>query len=132
VEDPEPPGTVVTLNVQLIPLAGEVEAVRVTVSTKPLAGLTVMVEVSAELKFPVTLVGVALTVKSWIAKVAVVECERVPLVPVMPRVYVPAMVELQETLAVPEFVRLFGEIGPQFKPAGMESVKLTVPVNPFR
>jgi hypothetical protein len=41
------------------------------------------------------------------------------------------MFELNETLAVPEFVRLPGEIGPQFKPAGMESVRPTVPANPF-
>lgn len=42
------------------------------------------------------------------------------------------MFELQETLAVPEFERLPGEIAPQFKPAGMESVRPTVPANPFR
>lgn len=42
------------------------------------------------------------------------------------------MFELQETLAVPELVRLPGEIGPQFKPAGIVSVRLTVPVNPLR
>jgi hypothetical protein len=110
VEEPEPPGIVVAFKVQLIPLVGDVVTVRVTVSTKPLAGLTVMVELSAELMFPVTLVGVAATAKSSIAKVAVAEWERVPLVPVMLRVYVPAMVELQETLAVAEFVRLVGEI----------------------
>lgn len=27
---------------------------------------------------------------------------------------------------------MFGEIGPQFRPAGTESVRLMVPVNPFR
>jgi hypothetical protein len=32
---------------------------------------------------------------------------------------------------VPEFVRLLGEMGPQFKPVGMESARLTVPVKPF-
>ena len=123
---------VVRLRVQLIPIVGEAVTVRVTVSTKPFAGLAVTVEVSAELMFPVRLVGVASRVKSSTTKVAVVEWERLPLVPVMPRLYDPAMVELQETLAVPEAVRLFGEIGPQFKPAGMESVRVTVPANPFR
>jgi hypothetical protein len=49
----------------------------------------------------------------------------------MVSVYVPAVVELQETLAVPEFVRLLGEMGPQFRPVGMESVRLMVPVKPF-
>jgi hypothetical protein len=50
----------------------------------------------------------------------------------MVRVYVPAVVELHETLATPELDRLLGEIGPQFRPAGKESVRLTVPMKPFR
>jgi hypothetical protein len=41
------------------------------------------------------------------------------------------MVELQDTVAVPEFVRLVGVIAPQVKLAGTVSVKLTVPVNPL-
>ena len=49
----------------------------------------------------------------------------------MVRVYVPAIVELQETLAVPELVRLLGEIGLQFRPVGIESVRLIIPVKPF-
>ena len=129
-EEPEPPGIVVGLRLQLM-LVDEVVTDRVTVSEKPFAGLTVIVEVSAEPIFPVRLVGAASIVKSSMMKVAVVEWERVPLVPVIPRVYVPGMVELQETLAVPEFVRLPGETGPQFKPAGMVSVTVTVPANPF-
>jgi len=48
------------------------------------------------------------------------------------RVYVPAIVELHETEDVPVAVRLPGEIGPQFRPAGAESVRVTVPGNPFR
>jgi len=48
------------------------------------------------------------------------------------RVYVPAIVELHETADVPVAVRLPGEIGPQFKPAGEESVSVIVPENPFR
>ena len=50
----------------------------------------------------------------------------------MVRVYVPAVAELHETLARPEATRLPGEIGPQFRPAGMESVSVMVPVKPFR
>lgn len=50
----------------------------------------------------------------------------------MVSVYVPAVVELQETLAGPELVTLLGEIGPQFRLIGMESARLTVPVKPFR
>lgn len=45
--------------------------------------------------------------------------------------YVPAMVELQASVAVPEFVTLVGEIAPQVKLAGTVSVRATVPVNPL-
>ncbi len=40
--------------------------------------------------------------------------------------------ELQETAAVPEFVTLLGVMAPQLRLAGTVSVRLTVPVNPFR
>lgn len=40
--------------------------------------------------------------------------------------------ELQDTVAVPEFVRLLGVIAPQVKPVGTVSVRVTVPVNPLR
>ena len=42
-----------------------------------------------------------------------------------------AMVELQESVAVPELVRLFGVIAPQVRLAGTVSVRLMVPVNPL-
>jgi hypothetical protein len=55
------------------------------------------------------------------------------LVPVIVRTKVPAAVELQATVAVPEPpVMLLGVIAPQVKPAGAESVRETVPVNPPR
>jgi hypothetical protein len=41
------------------------------------------------------------------------------------------MVELQETVAVPELVTLVGVIAPQVRLAGTVSVSETVPVNPF-
>jgi hypothetical protein len=40
-------------------------------------------------------------------------------------------VELQATVAVPEFVTLVGVIAPQVRLAGTVSVRLTVPVKPF-
>jgi hypothetical protein len=40
-------------------------------------------------------------------------------------------VELQATVAVPEFVTLVGVIAPQVRLAGTVSVRDTVPVNPF-
>ena len=39
--------------------------------------------------------------------------------------------ELQATVAVPEFVTLVGVIAPQVRLAGTVSVRLTVPVKPF-
>ncbi len=41
------------------------------------------------------------------------------------------MVELQETVAVPEPVRLNGEIAPQLRFAGTVSVSETIPLNPL-
>ncbi len=69
--------------------------------------------------------------KSVTVKVAVVEWERVPLVPVIVSVYVAAMVELHETVGVPEFVTVRGLMAPQVKLAGTVSVRETVPVKPF-
>lgn len=42
-----------------------------------------------------------------------------------------AVVELHARLAVPEPVMLAGVIEPQVKPAGIVSVRLTVPLNPL-
>lgn len=42
-----------------------------------------------------------------------------------------ALVALQETVAVPEPVTLFGEIVPQLNPWDVASVRTTVPANPF-
>ncbi len=43
----------------------------------------------------------------------------------------PAVVELHETVAVPELVTLVGMIEAQVKPEGTASVRLIVPVNPL-
>lgn len=43
----------------------------------------------------------------------------------------PAVVELHETVAVPELVTLVGMIEAQVKPEGTVSVRLIVPVNPL-
>jgi len=40
-------------------------------------------------------------------------------------------VELQDTVAVPEFVTLVGVMAPQVRLGGTVSVRLTVPVNPL-
>ncbi len=70
--------------------------------------------------------------KSTKLKVAVVEWVNGLLVPVIARVKAPAVVELQETIAVPELVTLVGLIAPQVSPVGGVSVRLTMPVKPFR
>ena len=51
--------------------------------------------------------------------------------PVTLRVKVPAVVELQATVAVPEPVTLVGVIAPHVRPAGGVSVRLTTPANPL-
>ena len=64
VEVPEPPEILVEVSVQ----ARFVELVvtaRVTVPVNPFTGATMMVEVPATPTFTVTLVGLAVTVKSW-------------------------------------------------------------------
>jgi len=43
-----------------------------------------------------------------------------------------AVVELQDTVAVPEPTTLLGVIAPHVRPAGAESVRLTVPAKPFK
>ncbi len=79
VEVPEPPTIEAGLRIAVRPSDGL--AVRATVPVKPLRAVTVMVEVVVEPAFIVRLVGLALIVKSWNVKVAVVVCVRVPSVP---------------------------------------------------
>ena len=43
----------------------------------------------------------------------------------------PAVVDWQETAAVPEPVTLVGDIAPQVRPLGTVSVSLTTPVKPL-
>jgi hypothetical protein len=110
-------------------LAGTV-SVRLTVPVNPLRAVTVMVEV-AETPALTAAGEVAAMLKSVTVNVALVEWLKVPLVPVIVRVYVAAMVELQATVAVPEPVTLVGLIAPQVRFAGTVSVRLTVPANPL-
>jgi hypothetical protein len=57
-------------------------AARVAVPANPLIAVSVIVEVPAVFTVTVTLVGLAVMVKSWTMKVTVVVAELVPLVPV--------------------------------------------------
>ena len=69
------------LRVQARP-GGETTDVRVTVPVKPLTGATVMVELAGVPALVVTLLGLAVTVKSWTVKVTIAEWDSEPLVPV--------------------------------------------------
>ncbi len=64
VEVPEPPVTLVGDRVQVRPVAGDTEAVRATVPVNPLTGAIVIVEVPVPPTVMLTLVGLALIVKS--------------------------------------------------------------------
>ena len=112
--------------------AGETDEVKVTVPVNPLTGATVMVEVPEAPELTLTLEGLAVSVKLVTVKVAVVEWVRagLVLVPVMVRVYVPAVVELHDTVAVPEPVTVPGVMLPQVSPAGTVSVNETAPAKP--
>ena len=54
----------------------------VTMPANPFNGDTVIVETPAAPAFTATLVGPAVTVKSWTTNVTLTECDRTPLVPV--------------------------------------------------
>jgi len=74
VEVPEVPRvTLVGARVQARPVAGETAAVKLTVPVKPWTEPTVIVEVPEAPASTVTLVGLAVTVKSWTVKVTVAE-----------------------------------------------------------
>ena len=68
VEVPEPPGMLVEDRVQMR-LVELVVTARVTVPVKPFTGATVIVEVPVTPAFTVTLVVLAVTVKSWAWKI---------------------------------------------------------------
>jgi len=70
-------------------------------------------------------------VKSTKLKVAVAVWTSEPLVPLTVRVNVPAVVELHDTVAVPEPVTVPGVIAPQVNPAGTVSVSVTTPAKPL-
>ncbi len=100
----------------------------VTWPLKPLTAATVMVDIPAWLTFTLTLVGLALIVKSWTVKETVAVCERLPLVPVTVTVTLPVEEKVHDSIEVPEppvtvaGVRLH---------ATLSLVRETVPVKPF-
>ena len=105
-------------------------SVSVTTPANPFNAAIVIVEVADDPT--ATAAGdVAAIVKSWKLNVAVAVCTRAPLVPVTVRVNVPAAVELQDTVAVPDPVTVPGVIAPHVNPAGTVSVNVTTPAKPL-
>lgn len=104
-----------------------------TVAVNPFWAVTVIVEVADWPAF--TALGeVAEMVKSWAAlnvKPAFELWESDPLVPVTMTVKVPVVVDEQESVAVPEPVKLLGVIAPHVSPTGTVSVSATTPENPL-
>jgi hypothetical protein len=113
-------------------LAGTV-SVSDTTPEKPFNAVIVIVDV-AELLTVTDAGDDAAIVKSTKLKVAVVDLVMAGevLVPVIVSVKVPALVELQDTVAVPEPVTLLGVMAPHVRPAGTVSVSDTTLENPLR
>ncbi len=85
VEVPEPPLTDAGVNVQVSPVLGETVSVSATVPVKELRGAIVIVDMPLAPAFTVTLVGLAVIVKSGpgvTVKVTVAVCDSDALVPV--------------------------------------------------
>jgi hypothetical protein len=129
VEVPEPPLMLDGLRVAVSPADGF--AVRVTVPVNPLTGAIVIVTVVEAPALIMTLVGLAVIVKSVNVKVAVVERVRIPSVLVIVTVYMPATEEVHVRVAVPEPVIVAGVIAPQVRPAGTVSLSVWVPAKPL-
>ncbi len=70
------------VRVQVRPVAGEIVWLRATVPVKPFTGATVIIEAPEAPAMTVTLVGLAVTVKSWTVTVTVAVRERPALAPV--------------------------------------------------
>jgi len=83
--------------------------VRLTTPAKLFSAVTEIVEVPADPALAVTLIGLALIVKSWTVKVTVTACDRVALVPVTTTWTVDTDVKVQESVALPEPVMLVGD-----------------------
>ena len=125
---PDPVMLVGVIAPQVSPACGV--SVKLTTPAKPLRAVTVIVEV-AETPTLTAAGEEAAIVKSTKLKVPVAEWVSVVLVPITVSAKLPAVVELQATVAVPEPVTLVGVMAPQVRPAGGVSVKLTTPAKPF-
>jgi hypothetical protein len=83
--------------------------VRLTPPAKPLTAETAIVEAAAPFTFTLTLLGLALIVKSWTTNVTVTEWDRDPLVPVTATWNVPVEANVHESVELPEPDTIVGE-----------------------
>jgi hypothetical protein len=99
----------VELRVHVKPVGGDTVSDNATVPVKPLIAETVIVEVPAEPTETLTLVGLAVIVKSGAGDtvyVTVAEWESDPLVPVTVTVKVPVVDPVHDRVEVPEVIVL--------------------------
>jgi hypothetical protein len=101
---------------------------RLTVPPKPFRPLMVTVDVPAEAALAVTLVGLAVIVKSWTTNVTVVLWDRLALVAVTPTWNVLMELNVHDRVALPEPVTLVGD-REHDEVTFVE--RLTTPPNPF-
>jgi hypothetical protein len=127
IDEPEP-CMAPALKAAVRPAVGAI--VKMTVPVNPFNAVIVIVEVVDTPVLGASVEGFTEIVKSTTANVAVVLWTTLPLVPVMVRMYVDAVEELQEKVAVPLVTMLVDENAPQFSPGGTVMVRATVPVNP--
>jgi len=130
----------VGLRVQVNPVEGDKVSDNAIVPVKPLIADTVIVEVPAEPTATLTLVGLAVTVRSGAGDtvyVTVAVWETDPLVPVTVTVKVPVVDPVHDRVEVPDVVVLVNAIlvgdRVQVSPVAGETVSdsVTVPVNPL-
>ena len=125
------PGTLLGA-IALQPSPGGVVSLRVTVPPNPFCAETVIVEAAVTAPPAFTAPGeVAAMLKSCTVNAAVVVWESVPLAPVIVTVYIPAIFELHERVAIPEPAILLGVIERHVRFAGIVSARVTVPVKPL-
>ena len=102
--------------------------VRLTTPEKPWRPVTVIVDVPALPAFTVTLVGLALIVKSWTVNVTVAEWDNDPLVPVTVTWTSCAALNVHDNVALPEPATLVGATEHEV----LLVARLTTPANPCR
>ena len=100
---------------------------KATVPVKPLTGERLIVEEPETPALTATDVGLDVIVKSWMMYVALVECDRLPLVPVTVTWKVEVDRNVHESVALPEPVTLEGVMAHDV----LLVVRLTGPEKPF-